>query len=925
MNHSLDVNLEQAFKRTYNELSTVLSNGYGLPSPLSPIAALQFALTFLSGANYHIQTLLIANDEYVNLLRNFITSNGSILFSESKKDKEKYRPLNGREKPVSNAVPQFESFMAAKGVEKVGAECNFETWNNYLSRNNFGKFSIWLSLIDKAQTDFFRFSIDIFLVLNVDLDSLLPGEKDDFINISQTDLEKWKFRHKLFSILYTLSHDYGIGGITRALNEALERQATRAAISQVMARNMSHNIGSHVLSRMVETGAIREIIRHLPEGGPSHGMNQRQYQGFTINDPYLREPENLIASFNSYMKSRMDYLADVTTGVPTIENSKWFIKEVLAGIDKNRLLLDRISGVSGFHYRIKVNNFVSGLLPASPADDLMVSVPNDVLGCHAFYIILENIVRNCAKHGRNGTKGTAAENPLGICIDIRECPVPEGRELYEVTVYDDSEITGDVTVHSPDEKERYEHFFEAGDGPFRVGRLDKLIFDQNYQLNQSILKDGALRQGSWGLIEMDASAAYLRKIPVEEIDSSFFDIDLGQKPESKESYYPAGERLPEALNILKAVAADGKHLGYRLLMYKPREVLIIDANKVSSSLGEAERGELLKSGILVCDVGGQQGKFTYDPRAVYNHKLVVVLSDNSGKIIGNNRTGLSERILTLSGDDPLSRSLVGLLRTDLKGSAEGLWKSYIRNKEFQFYSSYEGIEIRDEVIDELLEGRATEGSADYYGHGVGYNSSQSDFKEVKYSAVEGFLPELDEVVKGMQFLESIHTKIVVVDERIQEYAKHGTYHTADGDEIKAIKIYKNTGIYVPDESVCKLGSQVFDKQFSKILGVFRDQNDANFFIIHLGIIEKLIESYNRTVSARMYDKETQVKDFLEEVVCSPTGIDYNRLIIISGRGKPHNLPDDTRYLNYSIVSQYMIDLRFKYLLSEAVFSARKLH
>lgn len=926
MNHSLDASLGQAFNTTYDELSTLLSNQSGLPRLQSPIAALQFALTFLSGVNYHAQTLLIANGEYQNLLRNFIEEHGSILFSQSKQDKEKYCRLSGGVKPVTDISQHFDSFMVASGEEIVGEECNFQTWNNYLSAKHFGKFSIWLSLIDKAQKDF-RFSIDIFLILNVDIEELLPGEKDVFVNISHGDLEKWKLRHKLFSILYSLSHDYGIGGITKALNEALERQATRAAISQVMARNMSHNIGSHVLSRMVEKGTIRRIIGSdiFSENDPDFSKTQHQYQGSPSNDHHLREPENLIASFNSYMKSRMDYLADVTTGIPTIENSKWFVKELLSGIDKNRLLLDRISGVSDFHYRIKVNNLVGGKSDQGTAEDVLVSIPNDVLGCHAFYIILENIIRNCAKHGRNGSKGTKEEQPLNICIDIMECAVPEGRELYEVTIYDDSEVTGEVIINPPDEYKKYKQFFGEREGSIRVSQLDRLIFDQNYQLNQSVLKDGALRHGAWGLIEMDASAAYLRKIPIEEIDSSAYDLDLRQDTHSKTSYYPSARATPEALNIMKAVSASGKHLGYRLLMYKPREVLIIDGNDVCASLGEAERNELLKRGVLVADVGGRKGKFAYDAQAVYNHKLVVILSDDPDKCIDDNRTGLSERTVSLRVNDPLRLSLADLLRDDPKRFIEDIWKYYLKNRQFNFHRRYYGLDIDREVLNEILTGKDPKGFANYFGHGVGYSSGNASFKEIKYSAVEGFFPAPDEVVKGIQFIESVHTKIVVLDERIQEYAKCGIYKPAEGEAIAVKDIYSNTGIHVPDEWDCNLSSQVFDSEFGKILRTFSDHKDASFYVIHLGIIEKLMESYNRGAGERKYDKETQVKKFLEEVCVQPNNIDYNRLIVISGRGKPHNLPNDTRYLNYSIISQYMIDVRFKYLLSEAVFSARKLH
>ena len=50
---------------------------------------------------------------------------------------------------------------------------------------------------------------------------------------------------------------------------------------------------------------------------------------------------------------------------------------------------------------------------------------------------------------------------------------------------------------------------------------------------------------------------------------------------------------------------------------------------------------------------------------------------------------------------------------------------------------------------------------------------------------------------------------------------------------------------------------------------------------------------------------------------------YDTFIITSGRGKPHNLPDDIRYVNFSTIYQYLTVQRNKYALTEALFSARK--
>lgn len=962
--NNIDRDLEKAFTETYDKLINLFNGQEGRPNHGAPIAALQFAATYQSEEKYHIRTLSIAHDDYSKILRDFLLEQGSILFSKSKVDKTKAdeacSSLNGTEKSISSTKPKPDELTPPKGSEEVGDTCNFETWNNYLSEMDFGKYSIWLSLVDKSQEKW-RFSIDFFLILNIDISAHVIDEKTLIADHRPENFKKWKFKYDLFEILYNFANDFGIGVITKSLNEALNKQAVRSAISQVMARNMSHNIGSHVLSRMVNVDAIKKFI-DAPLALSSKSTLNNQYNGFLSNNEFASDAVRLIATFNSYLKSRMDFLADVTTGVPTVENSKWFFKELLSGIDKNRLLLDRISGISNFHFKIIAKNSVNKkeevfTITEQPknnstqaegektkyeiSNDLMVSIPNDILGCHALYIIIENIIRNCVKHGINrdeDKKGKCAENPLNICIEIKNCVESENNELYEVTIFDDGLITGEDSIEfNKEEKNKYENYTNKINGKITTNRLDKLVFDQNYRLNQSILKDGSLRKGSWGLIEMDASAAYLRKIPVEQIDQDSFNIDLRQTDYSKNSYYPEEEPPNSEIenfikqpNILKAIAVNGRHLGYRLFLFKPREVLIIDDGNILDSIDINQRTELLNGGILLCDTNNSEKNFLFNSKKIYNHKLVVVISDKPEKIISKNQTGISERILRISVKNAQNQELLSLLPSKPRKFKEELWKTYIKSIPYDFYHRYFGLTYNN-FCEEIVN-KESKCEANYFDHGDGfeiedYNDSdiKPKYKEIKYSAVEGFMPQKNDVIKFIQYVESIHNKIVIIDERIQEYAKHGKYSAIDGNEIKVSDIYESTNIYVPTDKVCDLGIQNFDLEYNKIFKFFEDHSDANFFVIHLGIIEKLIQSHNRREDVfHTFNKEKGIKEFLEETICNTYKIDYSRLVIISGRGIPHNLPSDTRYLNFSIISQYMIDLRFKYLLSEAIFSARKI-
>lgn len=707
------------------------------------------------------------------------------------------------------------------------------------------------------------------------------------------------------------------------------RHATRAAISQVMARNMSHNIGSHVLSRLVDKGQI-EILKSSEN---NYENQHTSYIGYNSNKKSEKDPDKLIAYFNSYLKSRMDFLADITTGVPTIENSKWFFKELVLGFDKNRLLLNRISGVGNFYYKLVIrlnDEEIKESLERGECvirDDFMVSIPNDILGCHAFYVIIENIIRNTAKHG-NGE--SSPSNPVIITINVKDCLTDDSDEFYEVNIHDNIPINGN-------EKHSEDNVFKN----CAVSKLEQLVFEQNSRLNNPIINKGILRQGAWGLIEMDASAAYLRKISIEKIDTKEYKVDLSN---SESSYLNDRKGMP--LNILKAIEIEcdkkKSYLGYKFFIYKPREILIIDLCHYFDKIKDEKRIDFLKEGVLICNTQ-QENKYYYNNRIVYNHKLVLCVykgeTSVARKYLEANITGLSNRIMYIEYSDIILNEF-----ENINSFKENVWIKYIKSKQYNLFSEYQYLPINSSIYQkEVLSNNINESIAYYLDHGENYPNDDTKIKkikypyfEIKYSAVNEFQPKVNDIVSQIQLIESVHNKIVIIDERIQEYSIKGSYKPEGTDnEIQISRIYHLTNIVVPSIDDFDLNKQSFDDQFYNIVKGFECNIDASFFVVHLGIIEKLIESYNRLeekennkqqvkVRIQYFDKDKEVERFLKALICGPYNIDYNKIIIISGRGTPHNLPLNTRYLNYSIISQYMIDIRFKLLLSEAIFSARRI-
>ena len=177
------------------------------------------------------------------------------------------------------------------------------------------------------------------------------------------------------------------------------------AIGSIMSRNGSHNIGSHVLAAL------------------SHNIG-------TMPDDRV---------FYQYIQHRMDYIATVTTERPLWRQPTMFVSNMMKDFLKQTHLLEYISASEGLHaYKFQGQAFgksqrrticmhVRRIYDNSSSDwwangrldsdcenvanfikydkesvdfakDVAVAIPGGVVGQHAFFTIIENVLRNAAKH-----------------------------------------------------------------------------------------------------------------------------------------------------------------------------------------------------------------------------------------------------------------------------------------------------------------------------------------------------------------------------------------------------------------------------------------------------------------------------------------------------------------------------------------------
>lgn len=223
----------------------------------------------------------------------------------------------------------------------------------------------------------------------------------------------------------------------------------KASIATIMSRNGSHNIGSHVINRVMEAINTSNVQDH-------------RY-------------------FYSYLQHRMDFLAQISTDFSRPASPHWFVKEIMKGFYEQRHLLNYIArsenlkgydGVddagedeeslkciikevkrfdcddcddhsknddlrrenkSSLICSVKTGKKNGKFQSPEIAKDLMLAVPGGIIGFHALYTIIENFIRNTAKH----CFATHPEQDKDMKVRIEVWNSKADSEYYTIRIWDD--------------------------------------------------------------------------------------------------------------------------------------------------------------------------------------------------------------------------------------------------------------------------------------------------------------------------------------------------------------------------------------------------------------------------------------------------------------------------------------------------------
>lgn len=312
-------------------------------------------------------------------------------------------------------------------------------------------------------------------------------------------------------------------------------QSVRSAVSSVMARNMSHNIGSHVIPR----ATVEAIRRRISELRILHGEGRENIPASKNSEIVLDLVTTLKGKLDEYTQRKSDFLAEITTEPLMTTRPAFFYREVILPFVENTLLMDNLAANEGIQYvdslknRLKIRVNINGKelraryqcrfcvetgqhgeyiypegLPYSlnctrhpnkrlelcdienGEQDVEVELPGP-LGEFAFYSFMENDIRNSAKHNK---ECIGRNDDLVVHIDISDPINKDNLNFYYVKIWNN--------VVEPSRRVQMNV----------NGKSYKVLWEAISALADSkiIQPDGSLKRQAWGIAEMKICAVLLR-------------------------------------------------------------------------------------------------------------------------------------------------------------------------------------------------------------------------------------------------------------------------------------------------------------------------------------------------------------------------------------------------------------------------------
>lgn len=692
------------------------------------------------------------------------------------------------------------------------------------------------------------------------------------------------------------------------------RAALRNAVSAIMGRNMSHNIGSHVLARY--SSKIKGDLIAAVEGRSDHRTD-----------------------FLMYLQRRMDFLAEIATSDRAFWAQPLSLKEQIGrlsydqqkkrfGGDKEPIVLSYITGKESLKASVEWEDGQAG-------DDIWFSCPGGEVGAHALFVILENIIRNSARHGADDGRGM-----VGILVRVNDRN-PNSDFL-------------DLEIIDP--RSRWISSDEADGIPKWIKEINRIVRKEPF-----LEEDGSPKSKNWGVREMQICAHYLRGLSLSELEA---------RPDVKYPNLKAGVHdLNDGSNCLK----------YMLHLQRAKLMAVV-AKNVVASWGDA--ATLQKYGILMIPAEDPPD-WVKVASAARGYGFLAIEDCFEIPTASDLRALLPVRTFTLSVDK-INMKIAAATGDGSQGIAwmeplheEARAPYFAKRKEWQ-RKSYWGMVALEKRDSELRNGswrqvqldpnekdgnrrdrpmwpladdhvnmidslRNSEVAALWIGHpkpdhfkasrtGPGGQTrlhqaamppigQEPSYRWIHVEPIFSDSPHGESLQAAtatglcQELLTAAVPRVAVLDERVQ--SSSATTHR----KIAMSQIWPSIGVWVPDKGACNLdapqASQV--RAFLCKPTAHEEHYPIDFLVIHLTVLERLYKDR----ANRSDDLAKTLSDLKKDTLARDAEV-----IVVTGRGVPAvtraSDPDylpDARYLPVSAILEYLVARPSKLALMRVLWSA----
>ena len=708
------------------------------------------------------------------------------------------------------------------------------------------------------------------------------------------------------------------------ISKTILKESLKSAVSAIMTRNMSHNLGSHYLYY------TKMQLEQLAKESGKYGPDIRG-----------------AAKVMGYMQGRMDYLATLISGERypygcvnfksqiydelTIDDfSKRHFKKKYARNRTTNFLLSNLIWSEGFtrsniidgidtensiNVHIRYNNSIfTGSAQrkiANREDDVKrklseinIALPGGIMSCHAFFNIIENFIRNSAKYHQQDFQNKNLTTTIKIS-ETRE----NNLDVYEFIIYDNK--------HNAYSKEYIEK------------KESNLITSIRNRLSSlRILDDNnAVEKSNKGFKEMLFSAIWMRSFV-------FMQDEDKNAPSNYSEVLAAIQSAPEGNEKLQLI----EKYGFSIIAVNDEGEKCSESNETANL---ALRFTLPKF--------KKQFEVSLFSNDAYDAKLATSrLLNVYGEVVCVNQTSFDQLIKELNkkanSASSIDKGLVipRMVTTDQKFESDVEALKYVLDK--RFGQDFDLYKISIENIKENRQ-KVKEPYKIYFQTHLSTKADINDFKDHAYAdSISGgnFTLTLSEIFNRwkekdwdknapeyyevLKIKESALTRITLIDERLY----NEMLNKDNGVELacKNIRVLNYSEPSIDDTS---------EKSPNSLMKLFKGNefnsgdNSTHFLSIHLGIIEKIIKNSNafnsmRDESGKEYGEYSeQERTIIFINLLKKYFGDKNQKVFISihsGRGN-YSAELNGPLSTYPFISMSAIEIAYnnsKYLLSQLFYS-----